>query len=51
LIIGDHGIGKTRLIEGFVQKLVFNQIPDLLGGLEVFELDLGAIIAGASYRN
>ena len=40
LIIGDHGIGKTRLIEGFVQKLVFNQIPDLLGGLEVFELDL-----------
>ena len=50
LIIGDHGIGKTRLIEGFVQKLVFNQIPDLLGGLEVFELDLGAIIAGASYK-
>ena len=30
--------------------MVFNQIPDLLGGLEVFELDLGAIIAGASYK-
>ncbi|MPT31388.1 MAG: ATP-dependent Clp protease ATP-binding subunit, partial [Chryseobacterium sp.] len=50
LIIGDHGVGKTTLIEGFVQKVVLKQIPDILSGLEVFELDMGALIAGASYK-
>lgn len=50
LIIGDHGVGKTALIEGFVQKVLLKQIPDILGGLEIFELDMGALIAGASYK-
>ncbi len=50
LIIGDHGVGKTALIEGFVQKVLLKQIPDILSGLEVFELDMGALIAGASYK-
>lgn len=50
LIIGDHGIGKTSLIEGFVQKIIAKQIPDALLGLEIFELDMGALIAGASYK-
>lgn len=50
LIIGDHGIGKTALVEGFVQKIVLQQIPDILSNLEVFELDMGALIAGASYK-
>lgn len=50
LIIGEHGIGKTRLIEGFVEKIITHQVPDVLDGLAIFELDLGAIIAGASYK-
>lgn len=50
LIIGDHGVGKTVLIEGFVQKVLLKQIPDILSGLEIFELDMGALIAGASYK-
>lgn len=50
LVIGDHGIGKTALIEGFVQKVLLKQIPDILSGLEVFEMDMGALIAGASYK-
>ncbi|MFL9833405.1 AAA family ATPase [Chryseobacterium terrae] len=50
LIIGDHGVGKTALIEGFVQKVLLKQIPDILSGLEIFELDMGALIAGASYK-
>ena len=33
LIIGDHGVGKTALIEGFVQKVLLKQIPDILSGL------------------
>ena len=50
LIIGDSGVGKTAVLEGFVQKVVWQQIPELLAGLEVFELDMGAIVAGASYK-
>jgi len=50
LIIGDHGVGKTTLIEGFVQKVLLKQIPDILAGIEIFELDMGALIAGASYK-
>jgi len=50
LIIGDSGVGKTAVLEGFVQKVVWQQIPELLTGLEVFELDMGAIVAGASYK-
>ena len=50
LIIGDHGVGKTALIEGFVQKVLLKQIPDILSGLEIYELDMGALIAGASYK-
>ena len=50
LVIGDSGVGKTAVLEGFVQKVVWQQIPELLTGLEVFELDMGAIVAGASYK-
>ncbi|MCW3162382.1 AAA family ATPase [Chryseobacterium oryctis] len=50
LIIGEHGVGKTTLIEGFIQKILLKQIPDALLGLEVFEIDMGALIAGASYK-
>lgn len=50
LIIGDSGIGKTILINSFVQKVIAGQIPDALSNLSVFELDLGTLIAGASYK-
>lgn len=50
LIIGDHGVGKTALIEGFVQKNIAKQTPDFLSGLQIFELDMGALAAGASYK-
>ena len=50
LIIGDSGIGKTTLIDSFVQKVVSHQVPDLLDSLAIFELDMGTLIAGASYK-
>lgn len=50
LILGDSGVGKTTLIEGFVQKIIAHQVPDVLDNMAVFELDMGALIAGASYK-
>ena len=49
LIIGDPGVGKSAVINGFCQLMVQN--PDeLLGDLKVFELSFGNLLAGASYK-
>lgn len=50
MIIGDHGVGKTTLIDGFIQHVINNQVPEILSNVQLFELDLGSVIAGASYK-
>jgi len=50
LITGESGVGKTALIRGFVQRLVSGNAPQQFEGCGVFELDLGALTAGASYK-
>lgn len=50
LIIGDAGVGKTALVNGFSQNVVENRVPTGLTGAMIFELDYGALIAGASYK-
>jgi len=50
LLIGDHGVGKTALINGFIQNINNNQVPNLLQDTKVYEIDLSALIAGASYK-
>lgn len=48
IIIGEPGVGKTALVEGFVQRLVKGDVPENLRNCRVFSLDMGALIAGAS---
>lgn len=50
LLQGYPGVGKTVLIEGFVNQIVHKQAPDELLKTKVYELDLGTLIAGASYK-
>jgi ATP-dependent Clp protease ATP-binding subunit ClpB len=50
LIIGDAGVGKTSLVNGFALNITENKVPPGLAGALVFELDYGALIAGASYK-
>ncbi len=50
LIIGDSGVGKTALVNGFVQSVADNKVPASLEGAIIFELDYGSLIAGASYK-
>ena len=50
LITGESGVGKTALLRGFVQRLVGENVPTQLNGCAVFELDLGSVTAGASYK-
>jgi len=50
IITGEAGVGKTALIDGFALDINNKKVPVQLEGAQLFELDLGALIAGASYK-
>ena len=50
IVTGDAGVGKTALIDGLAMDIVNKKVPAQLEGSLLFELDLGALIAGASYK-
>ena len=50
VLIGDPGVGKTAIVEGLAQRIVRRDVPDGLRDTIVFALDLGSLVAGATYR-
>ncbi|WP_316798429.1 ATP-dependent Clp protease ATP-binding subunit [Pedobacter frigidisoli] len=50
ILTGDAGVGKTALVDGFALDLVEGNVPESLKHVQLFELDLGSLIAGASYK-
>ncbi|MBC6112723.1 ATP-dependent Clp protease ATP-binding subunit [Pedobacter sp. CCM 8938] len=50
ILTGDAGVGKTALVDGFAIDVVNQAVPDSLKSVQLFELDLGSLIAGASYK-
>ena len=50
IIIGEAGVGKTALVDGFALDIINKVIPQSLLNVQLFELDLGSLIAGASYK-
>ena len=50
LIVGESGIGKTALIDAFVQRVIQKEAPDFLQNSTIFELDLSAISLEANYK-
>jgi ATP-dependent Clp protease ATP-binding subunit ClpA len=50
MILGDPGVGKTALVNGFTQMIVEGKVPENLKAARIFELDFGSLIAGASYK-
>ncbi|KAF7801830.1 ATP-dependent Clp protease ATP-binding subunit ClpA-like protein CD4B, chloroplastic-like [Senna tora] len=48
--LGDPGVGKTVIAEGFAQKILNSTVPLKLQGKMVFSVDMGRLIAGASNR-
>ena len=49
-LIGEAGVGKTAIIEGFAQRLVEGNVPDSLKDKRVLSLDMAGIVAGSKYR-
>jgi ATP-dependent Clp protease ATP-binding subunit ClpC len=50
VLIGEPGVGKTAIVEGLAQRIVSEEVPENLGGKNLYTLDLGALVAGSRYR-
>ena len=50
ILIGEPGVGKTAIIEGLAERIVKEDVPQSLKNKTIYELDMGALVAGAKYR-
>ena len=50
VLIGEPGVGKTAIVEGLAQRIIKGDVPNSLKNKTIWELDLGALVAGAKYR-
>ena len=50
ILVGDPGVGKTAIAEGLAFNIVNGTCPEFLKGYEVYNLDIGAMLAGSKYR-
>ncbi|NEO55728.1 MAG: ATP-dependent Clp protease ATP-binding subunit [Okeania sp. SIO3B5] len=50
VLIGEPGVGKTAIAEGLAQRIVNQDVPDLLQNKQVVSLNIGSLIAGTRFR-
>ncbi|MBT3890066.1 MAG: AAA family ATPase, partial [Planctomycetaceae bacterium] len=50
VLLGEAGVGKTAIIEGFAQRVIDGEVPDLLADKRIVVLDLAMMVAGTKYR-
>jgi ATP-dependent Clp protease ATP-binding subunit ClpB len=50
VLIGEPGVGKTAIVEGLAGRIIKSDVPSSLKNKRIWELDLGALVAGAKYR-
>jgi ATP-dependent Clp protease ATP-binding subunit ClpA len=50
VFVGEAGVGKTALVEGLAQRLLAEDVPEIMKGAEIYALDSGALLAGTRFR-
>jgi ATP-dependent Clp protease ATP-binding subunit ClpC len=50
VLIGEPGVGKTAIVEGLAQKVVYGDVPHFLADKRILALDISLIVAGTKYR-
>jgi ATP-dependent Clp protease ATP-binding subunit ClpC len=50
VLVGEAGVGKTAIVEGLAQRIVSEDIPDILKDKRVLALDVGGLVAGTRFR-
>jgi len=50
VLIGEPGVGKTAVAEGLAIRIVNSEVPDILDGKKIIQLDMGLLVAGTKYR-
>ncbi|OQZ05773.1 MAG: NDP-hexose 4-ketoreductase, partial [Planctomycetes bacterium UTPLA1] len=50
VLLGEAGVGKTAIVEGLAQRVVSNDVPEILAEKRIVVLDLAMMVAGTKYR-
>lgn len=50
VLIGEPGVGKTAIAEGLAQRIVDNDVPEILKNCHVISLNMSSVVAGTQYR-
>lgn len=50
VLIGEAGVGKTAIVEGLAERIVKNDVPGMLVGKRIFQVDLSNLVAGTKFR-
>ncbi len=49
-LIGEPGVGKTAIVEALAQRIVKNEVPEVMQGMRLLSLDMSGMVAGSKYR-
>ncbi|MEE2825838.1 MAG: Clp protease N-terminal domain-containing protein, partial [Planctomycetota bacterium] len=50
VLLGEAGVGKTAIVEGFAQRVIDGEVPEILSDKRIVVLDLAMMVAGTKYR-
>ena len=50
VLIGEPGVGKTAIIEGLAQRIIYKDVPRIIHNKRILSLDLAGLVAGTKYR-